>query len=65
MDKVKREDFAMIMEAPKVEFVEINLMEVISTSNPSGGGQRCIASQIDAHDCADFETSIPWTEPEN
>lgn len=59
----------MSIQEPKVEFVPID-QNVLTTAAPSGcpdsttqeygGGQRCIASQVDATTCADFESQIPW-----
>lgn len=53
----------MILQEPKVEFVSINFNDSIATS--TGGGQRCIASQEDSHDCATFEDLTPWSNPDN
>ena len=61
----------MILQEPKVEFVPINQNVFTTqqtssgcpdwyTQTPTGGGQRCIGSQIDAKVCEDFDTMIPW-----
>ena len=62
----------MTLQEPKVEFVPIDqnvFTEQNSTTCPdylsqetAGGGQRCIASQVDAYDCADWDDAIPWIE---
>jgi len=61
----------MTLQEPKVEFVPIDQNLVTSASTgcsdwesqiPAGGGQRCIASQVDAHDCEDFDSDIPWID---
>lgn len=48
----------MILQEPKVEFVALNMSESIATS--TGGGQRCVASQVDAHYCDSWDDDIPW-----
>lgn len=62
----------MILPEPRVEFVPIdeNVFTQAAasacpnwaTQTPTGGGQRCIASQVDAHYCDDFDTEIPWLD---
>ena len=63
----------MTLQKPKVEFVPIDKNAFIQaaspcpdwwTSTPTGGGQRCIGSQIDAGNCPDWEGLVEWT-PEN
>ncbi len=49
----------MNLQEPKVEFVPID-QNVMTTETSVGGGQRCIASQVDAHPCSDWDTTIPW-----
>ena len=61
----------MTLQEPKVEFVPIeqNVFTQAASScpdwesqTPVGGGQRCIASQVDAHDCEDYDSDIPWID---
>lgn len=60
----------MKLQEPIVEFIPIEL-DVFTTSCPdgtltgsgsAGGGQRCIASQIDAHPCDDWDSDVPWID---
>ena len=63
----------MTLQEPKVEFVPIDKNVFVQaasacptgvTNEPgAGGGQRCIASQEDAHDCPDWDTFIPFSGP--
>lgn len=51
----------MILQEPKIEFVKISMgKDTILTSGGAGGGQRCIASQEDAHVCDDWDSMVPW-----
>lgn len=60
----------MILQEPKVEFVPIDqnvftqaesgVCQDWESQTPTGGGQRCIGSQIDAQTCEDFDTMVPW-----
>lgn len=61
----------MNRQEPKVEFVPIDQNAIIQAASacpdwesqtPAGGGQRCIASQVDAHDCEEFGENIPWLD---
>lgn len=56
----------MILQEPKVEFMAINFSDSIATtSSGTGGGQRCVASQEDSHECSNFEELIPWSQSDN
>ena len=64
----------MFMKEPKAEFVPIDLKISAEAGSVcpdwvsnayAGGGQRCIASQIDAHGCIDWDVDIPWDDSEN
>ena len=50
----------MFEQEPKVEFVQIDLKETITTSNGTGGGQRCVASMEQATGCEDWVGDVPW-----
>lgn len=50
----------MILHEPEIEFIRIDFKDAIVTSPGTGGGQRCLASQEDAHDCENWDTEIPW-----
>ncbi len=61
----------MVFQKPVVEFVPIDLAHSIIrtsgcpeyiTQDPAGGGQRCIASQVDAQDCVDWVNDTPWLD---
>ena len=61
----------MILQEPKVEFVPIDRNVFTQAASacpdwesqvPAGGGQRCIASQVDAHYCDDWDSDIPWID---
>ena len=52
----------MILREPEIEFIQIDFNDLITNSDPSGGGQRCVASQEDAHDCESWETDVPWED---
>ena len=62
----------MVLQEPRVEFIAIDQNVFTQsaastcpdwrTQEPVGGGQRCIASQIDAHDCDDWDSDVPWME---
>lgn len=59
----------MKLQEPKVEFVPIEQSVMTQTASgcpdwetqtPTGGGQRCVGTQIDAQACANFDVDIPW-----
>ena len=66
----------MFLKEPKAEFVPIDLKTLVTASSTcieyvsqcpdwvtketAGGTQRCFASQPEAQECVDFDTSIPW-----
>ena len=53
----------MYLQEPKIEFVEVSLgRDTIVTSPGTGGGQRCVGSQEDAHACDDWDTMVPWDD---
>ncbi len=61
----------MILQKPKVKFVPIDKNVFTQqasgcpdyeTQIPVGGGQRCIGSQIDAHDCENWDEEYPWLD---
>lgn len=63
----------MFLKEPKAEFVPIDLRIAAQVASPSvckdseshkvaGGGQRCIASQIDAHYCDTWADDVPWLD---
>ena len=60
----------MSLQEPKIEFVPIDGNAFVQTANScpeaaiqnvTGGGQRCIGTQPEAADCADWDTSIPYS----
>ncbi len=65
----------MFMKEPKAEFVPIDLKITATaasscpdyvTQNPTGGGQRCIGTQIDARTCSTWDDQVPdWDDTEN
>lgn len=63
-------EYNMLLQEPKVEFVNIDQSMFTtqasgcatwSSETPAGGGKRCVASQVDAHPCDDWDSEVPWT----
>lgn len=48
----------MILQQPKVEFIQLNVSEAIYTSYGTGGGQYCKGSQPNAPYCAGWVDQI-------
>lgn len=61
----------MTLQEPKVEFVPIEANVFTQTASgkcatydvqdPTGGGQRCVGTQPEAKDCADWDSAIPYS----
>lgn len=49
----------MILEEPRVEFIQIVPSNSIATS--TGGGQYCIGSQVDAAYCPGWVDEVDWS----
>ena len=55
----------MTMQEPKVEVVEIDLKEAVVAAASTGGGQYCVASQVDAQYCENWVGDVDWSKPMN